>query len=164
MKRTLLSAVLVLTAVAGSAFAQEKKDVPTARFVLPPPRPLNWSKPVKCIGVASASLFKEDLESDDFNRHKLSVYIKKGADRLRLWLEGDNLVVQVGDQKPDRYHVTGHRNGFLVAIYYGGLIPAADSISLDEKTGFAAWSLNEPILVPVSEYPYAQTVYMHCTN
>jgi hypothetical protein len=164
MKRIILTVVLGLIGATGSAFGQEKKEEPAARFVLPPPGALNWSKPVKCIAIASASLFKEDREMEDFKHNKLSVYVKKGTDRLRLWREGDNLIVQVGDQKPDRYHVTGHQNDFLVAMHYGGLIPAAYSISLDEKTGFAVWSLNEPMLVPVSEYPYAQSVYMHCTN
>jgi len=164
MKRTILSIILVLSVATGFAFGQDKKDEPTARFVLPPKRALNWSKPVKCIAIASAALFKEDREMGDFKNNKLSVYVKKGTDKLRLWLEGETLTVQIGDQKPERYQVSGHRNDFLVAIHYGGLVPAACSISVNEENGFAVWSLSEPMLVPVSEYPYAQSVYMQCTN
>ena len=164
MKRIILSVVLGFIVATDSAFGQEKKGEPTARFVLPPPQALSWGKPVRCIAIASAALFKEDREMEDFKDKKLSVYVRKGTDRLRLWLEGDNLIVQTRNEKPDRFHVTGHRNDFLVAMHYGGLIPAAQSISLDEKTGFAVWSLNEPMLVPVGEYPYAQSVYLHCSN
>ena len=114
--------------------------------------------------IASAALFEQPLELGDFKHKQLNVHVKKGTDVLRLWLEGESLTVQVEDQKPDRYRVSGHRNGWLVAMYYGGLMPAAYSISLDERTGFAVWSLNEPMFFPASEYPYAQSVYMHCTN
>ena len=165
MKRVIfLSVVLGLSVATGLAFGQEKKEEPTARFVLPPPQALTWSKPVKCTAIATAGLYEEAREMEDFKHNKLSVYVQKGTDRLRLWLEGDNLIVQVRDQKPDRYHVSRHLNQFLVAMHYGDLIPTAHSISVNEKTGFAVWSLIEPIFVPVSEYPYAQSVYLHCTN
>jgi hypothetical protein len=49
-------------------------------------------------------------------------------------------------------------------LHYGGMVPAAYSISLDINNGFAVWSLNEPILVMGSLYPYAQCVYLYCTN
>jgi hypothetical protein len=164
MKRIVLSIMLVLSVGTGFAFGQDRKDEPTARFVLPPKRALNWSKPVKCIAIASAAMFKEDREMEDFRNNKLSVYVKKGTDKLTLWLEGESLTVQIGNQKPERYQVNGHRNDFLVAIHYGGSVPAANSISVNEENGFAVWSLSEPMLGPVSEYPYAQSVYMHCTN
>ncbi|MCX5845920.1 MAG: hypothetical protein NTW12_06125 [Deltaproteobacteria bacterium] len=164
MKRIVLSIILVLSVGTGFAFGQDKKDEPTARFVLPTKRALNWSKPVKCFAIASAALFKEDREMEDFKHSKLSIYVKKGTDKLRLWLEGETLTVQNGDQKPDRYQVSGHRNNFLVAVHYGGLVPAVNSIAVNEENGFAVWSLSEPMLVPVSEYPYGQSVYMQCTN
>ncbi len=166
MKRNIVGLLLGLSIAMAidPVFGQEKKEEPIARFVLPLPQQMSWSKPVKCTPIVSTSLSQEAREMEDFKHSKVSVYVKKGTDRLRLWLEGDNLIVQVGDHKPDRYHVSGHSNGLLVAIHHGGLVPAAYSISLDEKTGFAVWSLNEPMLVPVSEFPYAESVYMQCTN
>jgi hypothetical protein len=146
------------------AFGEEKKDQPVLRLPLPPSQTISWSKPVKCTAIASVALYEETREMQDFKTGKLSVYVKKGTDRLRLWLENEELIVQPGDQKPDRYRVSGHQNGFLVAIHHGGLVPAAYSISVNEKNGFAVWSLSEPMLVPASEYPYAQCVYMQCTN
>jgi hypothetical protein len=145
-------------------FGEEKKDQPALRLPLPPAQALNWGKPVKCTAIASASLAEETREMKDFKNSKLSVYVKKGTDKLKLWLENDELIVQLGDQKPDRYRVSGHQNGFLVAIHYGGMVPAAYSVSVNERNGFAVWSLSEPMLVPTSEYPYAQSVYMQCVN
>ena len=164
MKRIILSILLVLGIATGFAFGQDRTDEPTARFALPPKKGLNWSKPVKCSAIASAALFKEDREMEDFKNNKLSVYVKKGTDKLTLRLEGESLTFQLGDQKPQSYQVSGHRNDFLVAFHYGALVPAANAISVNEQNGFAVWSLNEPQLGPVSEYPYAQSVYMHCTN
>jgi hypothetical protein len=160
----LIGIMLVIGVVTGLAFGEDKKDKPTARFVLPPKQPMNWNKPVKCTAIASATLFEKARDMKDFKNNELSVYVKKGTDKLRLWLEGENLTVQVGDQKPDSYQVTGHQNKFLVAIHRGGIVPAANSITVNEENGFAVWSLSEPMLVPVSEYPYAQSVYMQCTN
>lgn len=155
---------LSLAVAIACAFAQGTNGEPTARFALPPPQVMSWNKPVKCKAIASASLSEEARDMEDFSHPKLSVYVKKGTDSMRLWLDGDNLIVQVGAQKPDTYHVSGHHNGFLVAVHYGGVVPTADSISLDEKTGFAVWSFNEPMLVPVSEFPYAESIYMQCVN
>ncbi len=164
MKRTISSIILVLSVATGFVFGQETKEEPTVRFVLPPPRTLSWSKPVKCTAIASAALFEEARDMKDFKNNKLSVYVKKGTDKLRLWLEGENLTVQVGEQKPDRYYVSRHINKWLVASFFGGDWPVAYSITLDENTGYAVWSLNEPRLYLASEYPYAQSVYMQCTN
>ncbi len=164
MKRIVLSIILVLSVATGFAFGEETRGKPNVRFVLPSPRALSWVKPVKCVAIASATLFPETLTQEDFKQPQLTVTVTKGTDKLRLWLEGEILIVQAGDEKPDRFQVSGHRNQFLVAVHYGGLVPAAHSISLNERTGFAVWSLNEPMLVPVSEYPYAQSVYLHCTN
>ena len=164
MKGIVVILILFLSTSIGSAFGEEKKDQPVLRLSLPPSQALSWSKPVKCAAIASAALFEETREMQDFKNGRLSVYVKKGTDKLRLWLESDELIVQPGDQKPDRYRVSGHQNGFLVATHRGGLVPAAHSISVNEKNGFAVWSLSEPMLVPTSEYPYAQSVYMQCTN
>lgn len=156
--------ILVLSMATIPAFGEERKDQPVLRLPLPPSQAISWTKPVKCTAIASAALYVETREMQDFKTGKLSVYVKKGTDRLRLWLENEELIVQPGDQKPDRYRVSGHHNGFLVAIHHGGLVPAAYSIAVNEKNGFAVWSLSEPMLVPTSEYPYAQSVYMQCTN
>ena len=164
MKRVVIGAILSLSIAIGPIFGEEKKGEPTIRLLLPPPQTLNWSKPVKCTGIVSAALFEEARDMQDFKDNKVSVYVKKGTERLKLWLEGDTLIVQSGDQKPDHYRVSGHLNGFLVAIHYGGFVPAAHSISVNEKNGFAVWSLNEPMFVPASEYPYVQSVYMQCGN
>lgn len=164
MVRILLIIMLFFIVTTSVAFGQDKKNEPTARFALPTKRPLHWNKPVKCIAIASVSLFEAVREMKDFDQNKLSVYVEKGTDELRLRLEGETLTVQNGDTKPDRYHVSGHQNKFLVAIHYGGLVPAANSISINEENGFAVWSLNEPMSIPMSEYPYAQSVYMQCTN
>ena len=164
MKRIMLSIILVLSATTGFAFGQDKKDEPIARFFLPPPHVLSWRKPVKCIAIATAGLFEERIERDDFDHPKLSCYLHKGTDRLNLWIVGKNLIVQARDQRPDRYHISKHINGFLVASFYGGDWPVAKIITLDESTGYAVWSLNEPRLYLASKYPYAQSVYMRCTN
>jgi hypothetical protein len=133
MKWLFMSIMLVVCVATGLSFGEDKKDIPTARFALPPQRPMNWNKPVKCTAIASAALFKEDREVKDFDNAKLSVYVKKGTDKLKLWLEGETLTVQVGDQKPDNYQVTGHQNKFLVAIHHGGIVPAANSIAVNEE-------------------------------
>jgi len=73
-----------LTAV-GPAFGEEKKEQPALRFSLPPSNTLNWSKPVKCTAIASAALFEETPDMQDFKQAKLSVYVKKGTDKLRLY-------------------------------------------------------------------------------
>ena len=164
VKMILSILILGLGMIAGPVLGGEKKDQPVLRLALPPSQAISWTKPVKCIAIASAALYEETREMQDFKTGKLSVYVKKGTDRLRLWLENEELLVQPGDQKPDRYHVSGHQNGFLIAIHHGGLVAAAYSISVNEKNGFAVWSLSEPMLVPTSEYPYAQSVYMQCTN
>lgn len=164
VKRILVILILSFSIAIGPAFGEEKKDQPILRLPLPPSQAISWSRPVKCTAIASVALFEETREMQDFKNSKLSVYVKKGTDRLKLWLESEELTVQIGDQKPNRYHISGHQNGFLVAVHYGGLVPAAYSISVNEKNGFAVWSLSEPMLVPASEYPYAQSVYMQCNN
>ena len=163
MKRIILSIILVLSLPTGFAFGQDK-DEAAARFIMPPQQALSWSKPVKCIAIASAGLYEERRELEDFDHPKLSGYIKKGTDRLKLWIEGKNLIVQVGDMKPDRYLVSRHVNKSLVASFYGSDLPVAYFIVLDESTGYAIWSLNEPSFYLTSPYPYAQSVYMQCTN
>jgi hypothetical protein len=164
VKRIFVILILCLSIAVSSASGEEKKVQPVLRLPLPPSQAISWTKPVKCTAIASAALYEEVRETEDFKTGKLSIYVKKGTDRLRLWLENEELLVQPGDQKPDRYRVSGHQNGFLVAIHYGGLVPAAYSICVNEKNGFAVWSLSEPMLLPTSEYPYAQCVYMKCTN
>jgi hypothetical protein len=156
--------ILYLGVTIGSAIGEEKRDQPVLRLPLPSSRALSWSKPVKCTAIASAALFEETLETSDFKHGKLSVYVKKGTDRLRVSLENEDLIIQSGDQKPDRYRVSVHRNGYLVAIHHGAFVPALYSISVNENNGFAVWSLSESMLFPASQYPYAQSVYMQCTN
>jgi len=123
-------------------------------------------KPVTCAAIATTALFEERKDLEDFNKPKLSAKVEKGTDKLRLWLDGEILTVQVKDEKPDMYKVTGYNinGGWLVALHYGGLVPAAYSISLNISNGFAVWSLNEPIFVMGSLYPYTQSVYLYCTN
>jgi len=167
VKRITSSVVLILSIVTGYAFGQEKQgpsDGHSLKFELPPPRVLNLNKPVTCTAIASAWLLEQAREPEDFEHSKLYVEVKKGTDSLRLWLEGKTLIVQTGNQKPDRYRVSGRTNQWLIAMHYGGLMPAAYSITLDEKSGFAVWSLIEPIFFPVSVYPHAQTIYLQCIN
>ena len=162
MKRMILSIILVLSLPTGFAFGQ---DEAAARFIMPQQKALSWSEPVECIAIASAGLYEERRELEDFDHPKLSGYIKKGTDRLKLWIDGKNLMVQVGDMKPDRYLVSRHVNKSLIASFFGGVtIPVAYFIVLDESTGYAVWSLNEPSFYLTSPYPYAQSVYMQCTN
>jgi hypothetical protein len=75
-----------------SAFGEEKKDQPVLRLPLPPSQALSWSKPVKCTAIASAALFEETREMQKFKNGRLSVYVKKGTDKLRLWIESDELI------------------------------------------------------------------------
>jgi hypothetical protein len=92
---------------------------------------------VECTAIVSAALYEEAQEMKDFKASKLSVYVKKGTDRLRLWLENEELIVQPGDQKPDRYRVSGHQNGFLVAIHLRGLVQYREGCVTEEKLGCA---------------------------
>ena len=62
---------------------------------------------------------------EDFDNPKLSFHVGKTTDELKLWLNGNILTVQDNEQKPDQYHLSGHRNGFLVANFNGGFIPVA---------------------------------------
>ncbi len=163
MKRIIFSIILVLSVPTGFAFGQDKQDEPSARFILPQQQALNLNKPVNCIAIASAGLYEEKRDVKDFDNPKLSGYIKKGTERLTLRIDGKNLIVQVRDMKPDRYHVSRHVDKWLVASFYGGNWPVAYFIALDESTGYAIWSLNEPSF-NFSSYPYAQSVYMQCTN
>jgi len=155
---------LCLAIAIGFAYGQEKKEEALVRFVLPPPKEVRLNKPVNCTAIASAALYEEARDMEDFKHNKLSAYIKKGTDKLRLWLDNNDLMVQVRDEKPDIYNVSGYRNGFMVAVHYGGSVPALYSISINEKSGFAIWSLIEPMFFPVSEYPFTQAVYMQCNN
>ncbi len=164
MKQVILSIMLVLTATVGFAFEQDNKEEPTSRFILPPPQAVNWSKTVQCVAIASAVLFEERRETEDFDKPKLSGYIRKGTDRLRLWIEGSNLIVQVKEYKPDRYQINKRINKWLVASFYGGDWPVMYSITLDEGTGYAVWSLSEPRFYLGSEYPYSESIYLQCTN
>jgi hypothetical protein len=164
MKLIILSIILVLGVATAFAFGQDRTDEPTARFILPPPQAVSWSKPVECVAIATAGLYEERREKEDFDHPKLSGYMQKGIDSLSLWIEDKNLIVQVRDKKPDRYHVSRHMNKWLDASFYGADWPVSYSITLDERTGYAVWSLNEPRLYLASEYPYAQSVYMQCTN
>lgn len=162
MKLIIISIILVLGVA--TVFGQDNQDKPTARFILPLPRALSWNKPVNCIAIATAGLYEERRENEDFDHPKLSGYMKKGTDSLNLWTEGKNLIVQVRDQKPYTYHISRHVNKWLIAIFSGGDLPVAYSITLDESTGYAVWLLNEPTFYLASKYPYAQSVYMQCTN
>ena len=167
MKKIIILAMLFLTLAVSYAIAQEKQDTPdeySMRFTLPSPKDVNWLRPVKCIAIASTILVEQALEQQDFKTPKLTGKVGKGTDHLRLWLDGDTLILQSGNEKPDRYQVTGRRNKWLIALYHGGEIPVAKSFTLDERSGFAVWSLSEPMLFPGSEYPCVSTVYLQCTN
>jgi hypothetical protein len=168
MKRIVIIVVSIIFVTVGFAYGQDIGAIESKaiRFAMPPPKVLNMEKPVKCTAIATAAIFEERKELEDFNKPKLSVKVEKGTDKLRLWLDGEVLTVQVRDEKPETYKVTGHNTngGWLVALNYGGLVPAAYSISLNKNNGFAVWSLNEPIFVMGSLYPYAQCVYLYCTN
>lgn len=166
MKQIILGIILLLGVATAFASDQDKKDEPTARFTLPPPKAVNWSKPMKCVAIATAGLYEERREQEDFDHPKLSGYLQKGTDSLNLWIKGKNLLVQrYGDKnKPDVYHISRNTKLWLVANFYGGDLPVSHSITLDKDTGYAVWSLNEPRLYLASEYPYAQSVYMQCTN
>ena len=164
MKQIIYSIILVLSLPTGFAFGQDKQDEPTARFFLPPQQALDWSKPVKCIAIAATGLYEEKRDMEDFDHPKLSCYVKNGTDRLTLRIDGKNLIVQVRDMKPDRYHVSRHVDKWLVASFYGSNWPVAYFIALDESTGYAIWSLNEPSYHLSSPFPNAQSVYMQCTN
>jgi hypothetical protein len=167
MRTSTILAIIICT-TAGLAYGQDKgkTDNKTIRFAMPVSKPLNMGKPVKCSAIASAAIFEERKEMEDFDKPKLSVIVSEGTDKLRLWLDGETLTVQVKDQKPETYKVTGYHieGGWLVALHYGGLVPAAYSISLNTKNGFAVWSLNEPIFVMGSLFPYTQCVNLYCSN
>lgn len=168
MKRIVIIVVSMMCISVGSAYGQDKGVIESKaiRFIMPPPKVLNMQKPVKCTAIATAAIFEERKEQEDFDKPKLTAKIEKGTDKLKLWLDGEVLTVQVRDEKPETYKVTGYNTGggWLVALHYGGMVPAAYSISLDINNGFAVWSLNEPIFVMGSLYPYAQCVYLYCTN
>jgi len=167
VRRIVISVVLGLGVATGFAYGQDKQgalDDQFVRFALPPPQALSFSKPVKCAAIASSALYQAGEEPEDLKQNKLIVKVKKGTDRLKLWLEDETLIVQVRDEKPDRYRISGHQNKWLSAVHYGGLMPTVYSISVNENNGFAVWSLNEPMFFPASEYPYTQSVYLHCTN
>jgi hypothetical protein len=168
MKIIIIIMVLIICVTVGFAYGQNRGAIESKaiRFAMPPPKVLNMEKPVKCTAIATAAIFEERKELEDFDKPKLSAKVEKGTDKLRLRLDGKVLTVQVRDEKPETYKVTGHNTngGWLVALHYGGLVPAAYSISLNINNGFAVWSLNEPIFVMGSLYPYAQCVYLYCTN
>jgi hypothetical protein len=168
MNRIVIIVVSIIFVTVGFAYGQDRGAIESKaiRFAMPPPKVLNMEKPVKCTAIATAAIYEERKELEDFDKPKLSAKVEKGTDKLRLWLDGEVLTVQVGDEKPDTYKVTGYNTngGWLVALHYGGLVPTAYSISLNTKNGFAVWSLNEPMFVMGSLYPYAQCVYLYCTN
>ena len=168
MNRIVIIVVSIIFVTVGFAYGQDRGAIEskTIRFAMPPPKVLNMEKPVKCTAIATAAIFEERKEIKDFDKPKLSVKVGKGTDKLRLWLDGEVLTVQVEDEKPDTYKVTGHNTngGWLVALHYGELVPTAYSISLNINNGFAVWSLNEPEFIMGSLYPYAQCVYLYCTN
>lgn len=170
MKKIALLAILCLCVTVSYAIGQEKQDTPdeySIRFTLPPPKALDWLKPMKCAAIASTELVEQALEQQDFTEPKLTARVGKGTDNLRLWLDGDILILQAGNEKPDRYQVTGRRNKWLIAMYNGGEIPVAKSITLDGGSGFAVWSLSEPMLIlfpGASKYPCVSSVYLQCTN
>jgi len=152
----------------GSAIGEDKgaTNTKTIRFTMPQPKAVDMAKPIKCAAIASAAVFEERIDRQDFDNPKLTAKVEKGTDKLRLWLDGDVLTVQHRDEKPGTYKVTGYNasGGWLVALHYGGLVPAAYSISLNTKNGFAVWSLNEPMFVMGSLYPIGQSIYLYCTN
>ncbi len=168
MNRIVIIVVSIIFVTVGFAYGQDRGAIESKaiRFAMPPPKVLNMEKPVKCSAIATAAIYEERKELEDFDKPKLSAKVEKGTDQLRLWLEGKVLTVQVRDEKPEKYKVTGHNTngGWLVAMHYGGLVPTAYSISLNTNNGFAVWSLNEPEFIMGSLYPYAQCVYLYCTN
>jgi hypothetical protein len=168
MKIIIIIKILIICFAVGFAYGQDRGAIEskTIRFVMPPPKVLNMEKAVKCRAIATAAIFEEIKEQEDFDKPKLSAKVEKATDKLRLWLDGKVLTVQVRDEKPETYKVTGHNTngGWLVALHYGGLVPTAYSITLNINNGFAVWSLNEPIFIMGSLYPYAQCVYLYCTN
>jgi hypothetical protein len=134
-------------------------------FALPPSQAIDTDKPIRCVAIASASLI-ENLD----HRGRLKGKITPGTDKLALQIKGDTLLVAVrgafeqGVVEPDKYNITGHTVGFLSAVHEVTVIPHANSIVLNKQNGFAVWSLNEPMLVPGSEYPIAQAVYLRCSQ
>jgi len=160
--------ISIICVTVGSGYGQDKGEIESKaiRFAMPPAKVLNMKNPINCTAIATAAIFEETKELEDFKKPKLSAKVEKGTDKLRLWLDGEVLTVQIRDAKPETYKVTGCNinGGWLVALSYGGLVPAAYSISLNINNGFAVWSLNEPMLVMGSLYPYAQCVYFYCTN
>lgn len=167
VKKMFILGLLYFSTGISYAIAQDKPDTSdgySMRFTLPVPKTFDWLKPVKCTAIASTFLAEQTLENKDFKEPKLTAKVGKGTDNLNLWLEGNFLILQSGNEKPDRYQVVGHRNKWLIAVYHGGEMPVAKSITLDESSGFTVWSLSEPMLFPGSEYPCASTVYLQCTN
>lgn len=167
-----LGATIAIMICSSVVLAHGQEDTATSkntvRFPMPASRSLNIKKPVTCVAIVSAAIYEERIEMEDFDKPKLSAIVSQGTDKLKLRLEGNGkiLKVQVKDEKPDQYRVAGHNvsGGWLVALHSGGLVPTAYSISLNINNGFLVWSLNEPIFVMGSLYPFAQSVYMHCTN
>ena len=145
--------------------AKDGSDQQTVRFVLPNAHPVDFSKPVKCTAIASTSMIEQKQEKKDFTHAKLTVKMGKGKDKLTLQLDGETLSVQaVESYPPDQYRVIAHRGGCLIATYYGGLMPVAKTVTVEEESGFAVWSEAEPVFFPVSSYPCASSVYFHCAN
>jgi hypothetical protein len=143
---------------------------PTARFVMPPPNPIDPTKPIKCKAIATMFWIDRPWTHEEWGKwspnsdKKLGAHVEKGTDKLNLWLEGQTLLVQTGhNEKPGRWRVTAHYSKRLVATAPSdGAIPTSYVIYLDENNGFAVWSLT-PFTI-LSEYPASQTVYLACIN
>lgn len=165
----IILSISIAVVVAGPASAsQMNDDKPVLRLTLPPDKSISWNKPVKCSAIASAGMFQELRPGDEKRPDALlSVYAKKGTDTLKLWREGGDLIVQAGagEEKPDRYRIVNHNRTMFVALFSGGeLLPVAKTITINIDTGFAVWSLTEPLPFPVSPYPFAESIYLHCQN
>lgn len=167
MKRIVIITMIMCTTV-GLAIGEDKgvTNTKTIRFTMPPDKALDMSKTIKCAAIASATIYEQRIDIEDFKKPKLTAKVAEGTDKLRLWLDGDDLTVQVKDEKSDTYKVTGYNagGGWLVAQHYGGLVPTAYAISLNTRNGFGVWSLNEPMLVLGSLYPFGEIVYLYCAN
>ena len=154
------SVALAVTLMLSIPVPQTESEAISKNFSLPAPKAWDTSRSLKCKALASLAVRQKGV-IEDADKKTLVAEIKLGSDLIELTLAKDTLLVRVGEQRTDRYKVTGNTQLFLSAVFMATALPVAHTIVVAKDKGYVTWTINEPMDL-FTDIPYSQTIYFAC--
>jgi hypothetical protein len=131
-------------------------------FPLPAPHKINVTRPLDCRAIAGTSIGERNGQ--------LEAEASKGTDHFEVIRTGRFLRVtalhdatQIG-QETDLYMITAETADFLSAVQGVKVLPVIHGLVINKRLGSAVWSESDSALILASDYPFAASVFLNCTN